>query len=128
MRAHSRSADRDDAYALIGAVAEAPTQIRATAECIGVLADDVARELEVLGHPVTHRRQALSERQGDNVFWRTYEDSAIAHCGMALDMPDHLGIVVRRQEGLVHAARWHGHIADEIGKPGELGPLQFRVL
>ncbi len=56
------------------------------------------------------------------------EDGAVAHAGMPLDVPDHLGVVVGGQERLVLAARRHRHVADEIGEPGELGLLQLRML
>ena len=93
-----------------------------------MLADDVAREIEVLGHPVAHRRQVLAERQRHDVLGRADEDGAVAHAGMALDVPDHLGVVVGGQEGLVLAARRHRHVADEVGEPGELGLLQLGML
>ena len=48
--------------------------------------------------------------------------------GMALDVADHLGVVVGRQKGLALAAVRHRHEADEVGEPGELGFLQFRML
>ena len=56
------------------------------------------------------------------------EDGTIAHAGMALDVPDHLGIVVGREEGLVRAIGGHRHVADEVGEPGELGLLELGML
>ena len=47
---------------------------------------------------------------------------------MPLDVLDHLGIVVGRQQGLVLAARRHRHVADEVGEPGEARLLQFGML
>ena len=93
-----------------------------------MLADDVAGEVEMLGHPVAHRRQVLAERKRHDVLRGADEDRAVAHAGMALDMLDHLGVVVGRQEGLVLAARRHRHEADEVGEPGELRLLQLGML
>ena len=104
------------------------TQVRAAAEGLGMLANDVAREIEVLWHPVAHRRQVLAERQRNNVLGVANEDGAVAHAGVPLDVADHLGVVVGGQERLMVAPRWHGHVPDEVGEPGEPGSLQLGVL
>ena len=88
----------------------------------------VAREIEVARDPVAHLRQVLAEAERHDVLGPADEDRAIAHAGMALDMLDHLGIVVGRQEGLALAARGHGHEADEVGEPGEARLLQLGML
>ena len=91
-------------------------------------AQHVAREVEVARDPVAHFRQVLAEAERHDVLGPADEDRAIAHAGMALDMLDHLGVVVGRQEGLALAARRHGHEAHEVGEPGELGLLELGML
>ena len=59
---------------------------------------------------------------------RADEDGAVAHAGMALDVLDHLGIVVGREEGLVLATCGHRNVADEVGEPGEPGLLELGML
>jgi len=47
---------------------------------------------------------------------------------MALDVFDHLDIVVSGQKGLVRAAFGHGQEAHEVGEPGELRLLELGML
>src|SRR5262249_48843655 len=101
VRANARAADRHDADAFIGAIAQSVPKFGATAERARMLADDVAREVEMLRDPVAHRRQIPPERHRDNIGGRADKDRTIAHSRMVLDMPDHLGVIVRGQEGLV---------------------------
>ena len=63
MRANARATDGDDAHALVVIVAETSAQLGAAAESVGMLADDIAGEIEMLRHPVAHLRQILAERQ-----------------------------------------------------------------
>ena len=93
-----------------------------------MLADDVACEIEMLWHPIAHRRQIPAERQRHDVLRLADENRAIANAGMALDVLDHLGVVVGGQERLVLAAGSHRHVADEVGEPGERGLLQLGML
>ncbi len=104
MVAHARSADRDDAHPLVRPIAELFAQARALPEGLRMLADDIAGEIEMLRHPVAHRRQILAERQRHDVLGRADEDRPVAHAGMPLDVLDHLGVVVGGQERLVRAA------------------------
>ena len=76
----------------------------AAAESVGMLADDIAGEIEMPGHPVAHFGQVLAERQGNNVFRVADEDGAVAHAGMPLDVADHLGIVVAGEKRFMLAA------------------------
>ena len=127
-RADARAAHGDDADLLVGPVAQALPQFLARAECLRMLAHHIAREVEVPGDPVAHRRQILAEGQRHDVLRIADKDRAVAHAGMALDMLDHLGVVVGRQESLVLAARRHRHEADEVGEPGERCLLQLGML
>ena len=48
--------------------------------------------------------------------------------GIALDVLDHLGVVVGGERCLVFAAGGHGQVADEVGQPCVRRRLQLRVL
>ena len=85
-------------------VAEALAQRGAAAESVGMLADDVAGEIEMLRHPVTHRGKVLAEGQGNNVFRIAHENGAVAHVRVLLDVADHLGVIVAGEKRLVLAA------------------------
>ena len=78
-------------------------QFGSAAECIGMLADDIAREIKVLWNPVAHHRQVLAEGHRDHVFGIADEDRVVAQRRMAFDMLDHLGVVVGGEERLVIA-------------------------
>ena len=88
-----------------------------------MLADDIACEIEMPGHPIAHGRQISSKRARNNVLGLADENRAIANTGMALDMLDHLGVVVGGKEGLMLSARSHRQESDEVGEPGERGLL-----
>ena len=93
-----------------------------------VLADHIAGEIEMPRHPFAHGGQILAERERNDVGRLADEDRPVAYAGMPLDMLDHLGIVVGRQERLVLAARRHRNESDEIGEPDQPRPLQLGML
>jgi hypothetical protein len=68
LRADTGAADRHDTDPFIYPVSEPVPQFGPAAECIGMLADDVAGEIEMFRNPVAHVRQVLAERQRDDVF------------------------------------------------------------
>ena len=78
--------------------------------------------------PFAHFRQAGSERSRHDVRGIAYEDRPVAHAREALDVLDHLGVVVGRQVFLAIAAFGHRHIADEIREPRERAALQLGIL
>ena len=78
--------------------------------------------------PVPDVRQVRAEVVRDDVVRLADEDRAVADAREALDVLDHLGVVVGRQEGLTVAARGHRQPAHEVGQPGEGRPLELRVL
>ncbi len=78
--------------------------------------------------PVADRRQARAEVVGDDVVGLADEDRLVADPRKALDVLDHLGVVVGRQERLALAAGRHRQPADEVGQPGEGRLLELRVL
>ena len=78
--------------------------------------------------PVADRRHARPEVVRDDVVRVAHEDRPVADPREALDVLDHLGVVVGREEGLALAARRHRQPADEVREPGEGRPLELRVL
>ena len=89
---------------------------------------DVAAEREVALGPVADRRHPRPEIVGHDVVRAADEDRPVAEAREALDVLDHLGVVIGGQEGLPVAAVGHRQPADEVGHPGECRPLQLRVL
>jgi hypothetical protein len=88
----------------------------------------VATERVVLLRPRANRRQARSEVVRHDVVRVADEDRAVADAREALNVLDHLGVVIGGQERLALATGRHRQPAHEIGHPGERGPLQLRVL
>ena len=75
----------------------------------------VAGEREALCDPFRDRWEAGSERAVDDVFGLAEEEGGVAHPGVALDLLDHLGVVVGDQRCLVFV---HRQPADEVGQEG----------
>ena len=121
-------AHRDDADLLVGAVPELGPDPFAIREGRRVEAGDVAGEVEVLPGPLADPGQALAEPIGHDVGAVPDEDGPVAHPGIAVDVLDHLGVVVGGQESLPLAALRHRQPADEVGQPGVGCPLLLRVL
>ena len=112
-----------------GLVAELAAELLATLdERRRVEPGDVAAERVVALRPVADRRQPRPEVVGHDVVRVADEDRPVAEPREALDVLDHLGVVVGGQERLALAAGRHRQPADEIGHPGERGPLELRVL
>ena len=127
--ADARPADRDDHDPLVRPVAElAPQLLAALDERRRVEAGHVAAERVVALGPVADRRQPRAEVVGHDVVGVADEDRPVADPREALDVLDHLGVVVGGQERLALAARRHRQPADEVGHPGERRPLELRVL
>src|ERR1700722_8311699 len=128
MHADARSAHGDNTDALIRSVSQRLPQVLTRAKTPRVLANDITCEIKVLGYPLAHIRQILPERPRNHVVRSANENGAITNAGVALDMFDHLGIVIAGQESLVFAARGHWKEADEIGEPCKRRFLQLGML
>ena len=126
--AHARATDGDDADALVGPVAKLGADRLAVGEGGGIEAGDVAGEVVVALGPVADRRQIAAKRVGHDVVGIADEDGAVADAAVALDLLDHLGVVVGGQEGLALAAIRHRQVADEVGHPDVGGALLLWVL
>src|SRR4051812_10587940 len=63
VRSHCRSPHCNDTDALVRTVSKALAKLLAISECLWMLSDDVACKVEMLRHPVTHRRKTFTERQ-----------------------------------------------------------------
>src|SRR6516225_4573482 len=104
MAAHARAAHRHDAHLLVRVVAE----LLAQGAAIGVWAraepGDVAGEGVVVAYPVADVRQIRAEPAGHDVVWVADEYRTVAHPRVPRDVPDHLGVVVRRDQRLPAAA------------------------
>ena len=78
--------------------------------------------------PVTDRRQVRAEGVGHDVLVVPDEDGPVPYPRVAVDVLDHLGVVIGGQERLVLPSVGHRQIADEVGEPHVLATLQLRVL
>ena len=127
--ADARPADRDDDHPLVRPVAELAAELLAALdERRRVEAGHVAAERVVALGPVADGRQSRAEVVGHDVVGVADEDRPVADPREALDVLDHLGVVVGGEERLALAARGHRQPADEVGHPGERRPLELRVL
>src|SRR5690606_10713017 len=116
-------------HLLVTTEAELRSQVRSVSEVRWVEVAYVAAQFVVLGQPVADQGQVRPERVRHDVALFTYVDRGVADTLEALDLLDHLGVVVRRHEGLAPAVVLdHGQVADEIRQPGERRGLQLRVL
>ena len=97
--ADAGAADGDDADPLAGPVAERRAQPFAVAD--RGEAGDVAGEVEVLLGPVADRGQLGAEALVDDVVGVADEQRAVAQSRVAVDVLDHLGVVVGGQRALV---------------------------
>ena len=68
------------------------------------------------------------KRPGDDVGRLADEDRAVAHVRTALDLPDHLGVVVGRQECLPLTALRERQVAHEVGQPRVRRRLELGIL
>ena len=78
--------------------------------------------------PVADARQVGSEGVRDDVVGVSDEDGGVPDAGVAGDVLDHLGVVIGGQERLVLAAVGHRQVADEVGQPHVVAPLELGVL
>ncbi len=78
--------------------------------------------------PSPDLRQTRAERARDDVRGLTDEDRAVADPREALDLLDHLRVVVRGQLRLTGTAFWKWQEANEIGQPGVGRGLALGVL
>ena len=111
-----------------GRVAELGAQRGGVRGRARVRAERVAGEVEVLLDPGPDLRQALAEVVGDDIGGTADEQRAVAHAREAVDVLDHLRVVVGGQAGLVGAALGHRQPADEVGEEAVGGGLELRVL
>ena len=126
--ADARAADGDEAHALARRVAELGAQRGEVRGRARLRAERVAREVEVLLDPGPDRWQPLAEVVGDDVGRTADEERAVAHAREAVDVLDHLRVVVGGQAGLVGAALGHRQPADEVGEEAVGRGLELRVL
>ena len=118
-RAHARATDRDQADALVRAVAELGAQALAVSQLGLVEAGDVAGEVEVALGPLADPAEARAEAPADDVVGVADEDRPVADLRVIADVLDHLGVVVRRHGCLPLAVLGHRQPADEVRQPGE---------
>ena len=78
--------------------------------------------------PVPDGRQVPAEGVRHDVLVVPDEDGPVPDPRVAVDVLDHLGVVVGGQEGLPLPAVGHRQVADEVGEPHVLAPFQLRVL
>ena len=109
-------------------VAELRPELLTVGEGRRVEAGHVAREVVVSLGPVADQRQAGTERLGDDVVGVADVERAVAKAREALDVLDHLRVVVRSQERLVLGAVLHRQPADEVRQPHVRGLLLLGVL
>ena len=123
-RADARAAHRDDADLLVGSVAELGPQPLAVAQLGAVEAAHVAGEVVVALGPVADPGQPGPEAVRHHVVGVADEQGAVADARVALDLLDHLGVVVGGERRLV----LDGEPADEVGQPDVRGALELGVL
>ncbi len=92
---------------------------------IGRRGEDVAREVEVLWHPIADRREPRPERSRHDVLGIADEDRGVAQPRIAFDVRDVLGVVVAREPRLRFV---HRQPADEVGEERVRRGLQARIL
>src|SRR6185437_3054461 len=91
-------------------------------------AGDVAGVGEMPRGPVPDGRQAPAEGVRHDVLVVPDEDGPVPDPRVAVDVLDHLGVVVSGQEGFPVPAVGHRQVADEIGEPHVLAAFQLWVL
>src|SRR5581483_11349489 len=92
--AHARAADRHDADALVGPEPQSRAELLAIPEGGGVEPGDVAAERVVGVRPLADRGEPRTEGARDYVLRIADEHREIAKAREALDVLDHLGVVV----------------------------------
>ncbi len=98
------AADCDDADAFIGPVAQLCAHGLAPISRQRRGVGDVAAEAEVALGPVADLRQSRAEAAGNDVVGLADEDRAVPNARVALDLLDHLGVVIGREQRLVSVA------------------------
>jgi hypothetical protein len=68
--------------------------------------------------PRADGRQLGAEAFRDDVVGVADEDGAVPHTREPLDVLDHLGVVVRGDEGLPGVVVGHRQVPDDVGHPG----------
>jgi hypothetical protein len=91
-------------------------------------AHDIPGEVEVLFGPLSNVGQSGAEVLRHNVFRIADEYRAVAQPRKPCTLLDHLGVVVGGEHAFAGATVGHRQPSDEIRHPGELEPLEFRVL
>jgi hypothetical protein len=119
----ARAADGDDAQRLVAVAERRAIDGRARVE-----ARDVAGEPVVALRPLADDREVRAEARVDHVLRVADEDRAVADAREALDVLDHLRVVVGRDERLALAAGGHRQEADEVREPRERRGLALGVL
>ena len=121
--------DGDDHHSLVLVEAELPAQLLAALDQRrGVEAGDVAAELVVALGPVADPGEVRPEVVRHDVVGVADEHSPVADAREALDLLDHLRVVVGGQECLAVAAVSHRQPADEVCQPRERRVLDLGVL
>ena len=123
MLADARSPDADDAHPFVLAVAELGAQRLAVGNSGPSKPGDIPGEVEVLLGPLADQRHIGAEPVWDDVLAVADEDRTVAQPRVAVDVLDHLGVVVGGQKRLTLAAVGHRQPADEVGQPAVLRAL-----
>src|SRR5262249_38721147 len=126
--ADAAAADGDHADQFVVAVPQLGAEQRQLVGPRWGEASDVARVGEMLRGPVPDGRQVAAEGVRHDVVVASDEDGPVPYPRVAVDVLDHLGVVVGGQEGLPLPAVGHRQVADEVGQPYVLAPFQLRVL
>ena len=117
MHADPGSANRHDADLLVGTVPEGFPDRRAVRKRGRVEARHVAGEIEVLLGPFANDGQIGAEALRHDVIGISDEDGSIAYAWIAVDVLDHLRVVIRRQCRLFVTTIRHGKPANEVRQP-----------
>ena len=125
---HPGAADGDHAHPLVRPPAELGAQPGRVGHRARIDAGDVATEVVVLLRPVPDQGEAVAEGQRHDVVGLADEDGPVAQVREALDVLDHLGVVVGSHEPLALVPVGHREVPDEVGQPRVGVALELGVL
>src|SRR5437870_4449212 len=129
LRAYARAADGGDADDVIVPVAEPAAQLAAIEDRLVVQSEDVAAcELVMSLGPCSHLRQPRSKCAGNDIFGPPDEDGPVTQSWKALDLLDHLCVVVGSQRNVAFAKGRHRQPTNEVRQPDMSSLFQLGVL
>src|SRR6185295_17602853 len=125
---HAGTTDGDDADLLLRSIAKLRSQRSAVSERRWVEACHVTWKAVVAFGPGSDLGQTGAEAIRHDVRRLAHEQRAVANARKALDLLDHLRVVVGRERSLVGTSVGHRQPADEIREPNVGRSLLFGVL